>query len=320
MKKEHRTPLLIIGAGPAGYCAAIYAARANLKPIQILGPQPGGQLTITTEVENYPGFAEIIQGPWLMEQMLAQAKNVGTHTIHDEITQVDFSTRPFLCEGESGDRYIADAVIIATGAQAKWLGLDSEAYYTGYGVSGCAVCDAFFYKNQEVAIVGGGNTAVEEALYLTNHASKVTLIHRGSSLRAEKILQDRLFAHPKIVMRWNTVIEEVLGVEEPFKSVTGLRLKTTDSHETSVLEVSGVFIAIGHKPMTALFEPYLTLNEHGYIQCKPGTTLTNVPGIFAAGDVQDDVYRQAITAAGQGCMAALDVQRYLAENPRIDHD
>ena len=317
---EHRTPLLIIGAGPAGYCAAIYAARANLKPIQILGPQPGGQLTITTEVENYPGFAEIIQGPWLMEQMLAQAQNVGTHTIHDQITAVNFTQRPFICEGDSGDRYVADAVIIATGAQAKWLGLDSEAHYTGYGVSGCAVCDAFFYKNQEVAIVGGGNTAVEEALYLTNHASKVTLIHRGSSLRAEKVLQDRLFAHPKIVVQWNTLIEEVLGVEEPMKSVTGLRLKSTETQEMSILDVTGVFIAIGHKPMTALFKPYLTLNEHGYIQCKPGTTLTNVPGIFAAGDVQDDVYRQAITAAGQGCMAALDVQRYLAENPRVDHD
>ncbi len=310
---EHRTKLLIIGSGPAGYSAAIYAARANLKPIQVMGHEPGGQLTITTDVENYPGFAEVIQGPWLMEQMMAQAQHVGTQTIHDLITSVDFSRRPFVCQGDSGDTYVADTVIICTGAQAQWLGLESEEKYLGYGVSGCATCDGFFYKNQEVAVVGGGNTAVEEALFLTNHAAQVTLIHRRGQLRAEKVLQDRLFNHPKIKVIWDSVIEEILGHDQPVKSVTGLRLKNVKTAEMTDLAATGVFIAIGHKPMTKPFQGQLELDEHGYILCQPGTTLTNIEGVFAAGDVQDSVYRQAITAAGQGCMAALDVQRYLSE-------
>lgn len=313
--KEHHTKLLIIGSGPAGYTAAIYAARANLNPIQVLGIQPGGQLMVTTDVENYPGFAEVIQGPWLMEQMLTQAQNVGTQTVQDMISKVDFSKRPFICEGESGDRYIADTVIICTGAQAKWLGLESEEKYRGYGVSGCAVCDGFFFKNKEVAITGGGNTAVEEALYLTNFASKVTLVHRRDQLRAEKVLQNRLLENPKIQVIWNTVIDEILGEEEPFKNVTGVRLRDTQTNKLSTLAVDGVFIAIGHKPMTELFAGQIDLDKHGYIACHPGTTLTNIPGVFAAGDVQDSVYRQAVTAAGQGCMAALDAQRYLAEHP-----
>jgi thioredoxin reductase (NADPH) len=313
--KEHRTKLLIIGSGPAGYTAAIYAARANLNPIQVLGIQPGGQLMVTTDVENYPGFSEVIQGPWLMEQMLAQAQHVGTQTVQDMISRVDFSKRPFICEGEGGDRYIADTVIICTGAQAKWLGLESEEKYRGYGVSGCAVCDGFFFKNQEVAITGGGNTAVEEALYLTNFASKVTLIHRRDQLRAEKVLQDRLMENSKIQVIWNAVIEEILGEEEPSKNVTGVRLRDTQTNKLSTLAVGGVFIAIGHKPMTELFAGQIDLDKHGYIACIPGTTLTNIPGVFAAGDVQDSVYRQAVTAAGQGCMAALDAQRYLAEHP-----
>ncbi|GAO99027.1 thioredoxin reductase [Caedimonas varicaedens] len=313
--KEHRTKLLIIGSGPAGYTAAIYAARANLNPIQVLGIQPGGQLMVTTDVENYPGFSEVIQGPWLMEQMLAQAQHVGTQTVQDMISRVDFSKRPFICEGEGGDRYIADTVIICTGAQAKWLGLESEEKYRGYGVSGCAVCDGFFFKNQEVAITGGGNTAVEEALYLTNFASRVTLIHRRDQLRAEKVLQDRLMENPKIQVIWNAVIEEILGEEEPSKNVTGVRLRDTQTNKLSTLAVGGVFIAIGHKPMTELFAGQIDLDKHGYIACTSGTTLTNIPGVFAAGDVQDSVYRQAVTAAGQGCMAALDAQRYLAEHP-----
>lgn len=313
--KEHRTKLLIIGSGPAGYAAAIYAARANLNPIQVLGMQPGGQLMITTDVENYPGFADAIQGPWLMEQMLAQARHVGVKTMEDMIVRADFSRRPFVCEGESGELYIADAVIVCTGAQAKWLGLESEEKYRGYGVSGCAVCDGFFFKDKEVAITGGGNTAVEEALYLANHASKVTLIHRRDQLRAEKVLQDRLFENPKVQIIWNSVIEEILGDEKPFKTVTGVRLRDTQTGERKVLAANGVFVAIGHKPMTELFKGQIDLDEHGYILCKPGTTLTNVPGVFAAGDVQDSVYRQAVTAAGQGCMAALDAQRYFAENP-----
>jgi thioredoxin reductase (NADPH) len=310
---EHRTKLLIIGSGPAGYTAAIYAARANLNPIQVLGIQPGGQLMVTTDVENFPGFSEVIQGPWLMEQMLKQAQHVGTQTLEDTIIKVDFSKRPFVCEGEKGDTYIADAVIICTGAQAKWLGLDSEEKFRGYGVSGCAVCDGFFFKGKEVAVVGGGNTAVEEALYLTNHAQKVTLIHRRDHLRAEQVLQKRLFENPKIHLVWNTVVEEITGDEEPFKNVTGIRLKNIKNDTASMLSVDGVFIAIGHKPTTEIFEGQIDLDKHGYISCKPGTTLTNVEGVFAAGDVQDSIYRQAVTAAGQGCMAALDAQRYLSE-------
>lgn len=310
---EHHTKLLIIGSGPAGYSAAIYAARANLKPIQVMGREPGGQLTITTDVENYPGFAQVIQGPWLMEQMLAQAQHVGTQTIHDMIESVDFSKKPFVCQGESGDVYIAETIIICTGAQAQWLGLESEEKYLGYGVSGCATCDGFFYKNQHVAVVGGGNTAVEEALFLTNHAERVTLIHRRDQLRAERVLQDRLFDHPKIEVIWNSVVEEIVGQDQPFKSVNGIRLKHVRTEDITTLPVTGVFIAIGHTPMTTPFQGQIDLDEHGYILCKPGTTLTNIEGVFAAGDVQDSVYRQAITAAGQGCMAALDVQRYLSE-------
>lgn len=310
---DYQTKLLIIGSGPAGYSAAIYAARANLKPIQVMGHEPGGQLTITTDVENYPGFAQVIQGPWLMEQMLAQAQHVGTHTIHDRIKSVDFSKQPFVCQGENGDIYIAETIIICTGAQAQWLGLKSEELYLGYGVSGCATCDGFFYKNQHVAVVGGGNTAVEEALFLTNHADRVTLIHRRNQLRAERVLQDRLFNHPKIDVIWDSVVEEIVGQDQPFKAVNGLKLKHVLTGETTTIPVTGVFIAIGHIPMTAPFHGQIDLDKNGYILCKPGTTLTNIEGVFAAGDVQDSVYRQAITAAGQGCMAALDVQRYLSE-------
>ena len=316
---EHRTKLLIIGSGPAGYSAAIYAARANLKPIQVMGSEPGGQLTITTDVENYPGFAQAIQGPWLMEQMLAQAQHVGTQTCQDLIKFVDFSQQPFVCHGESGDVYIADTIIICTGAQAQWLGIESEANYLGYGVSGCATCDGFFYKNQHVAVVGGGNSAVEEALFLTNHADRVTLVHRRHQLRAERVLQDRLFDHPKIDVIWNCVVDEILGQEQPFKAVNGLQLKHVHTSERTTIPVTGVFIAIGHTPMTAPFHGQLDLDERGYILCKPGTTLTNIEGVFAAGDVQDSVYRQAITAAGQGCMAALDVQRYLSEKEQEHH-
>ena len=316
---EYRTKLLIIGSGPAGYSAAIYAARANLKPIQVMGPEPGGQLTITTDVENYPGFAQAIQGPWLMEQMLAQAQHVGTQTIHDLIKSVDFSQRPFVCQGESGDIYNAETIIICTGAQAQWLGLKSEEKYLGYGVSGCATCDGFFFKNQKVAVVGGGNTAVEEALFLTNHVDHVTLIHRRNQLRAERVLQDRLFDHPKVSVIWDSVVEEIVGQDQPFKAVNGIQLKHVHTGEITTLPVTGVFIAIGHTPMTAPFQGNIDLDERGYILCKPGTTLTNIEGVFAAGDVQDSVYRQAITAAGQGCMAALDVQRYLSEQEQQEH-
>ena len=309
---EHRTKLLIIGAGPAGYTAAIYGARANLSPLQVLGDQPGGQLMITTDVENYPGFSDIIQGPWLMEQMRSQAQHVGTQMIQDTIVQVDFSKRPFVCVGEQGHTYCADAVIISTGAQAKWLDLESEKKYRGYGVSGCAVCDGFFFKGKEVAVIGGGNTAVEEALYLTQHAAKVTLVHRRNQLRAEKMLQDRLLAHPKIQVLWDCVVEEILGKDTPVPKVTDLRLQNIHTKITSTLPVDGVFIAIGHHPATDIFTGQIDLDKNGYIACQPGTTMTSVPGVFAAGDVQDSVYRQAVTAAGQGCMAALDAQRFLS--------
>lgn len=307
---EHRTKLLILGSGPAGATAAIYGSRANLQPILVHGNQPGGQMTITTDVENYPGFAETIQGPWLMEQMEKQAEAVGTTLIHDYISKVDFSQSPFTLTGDSGDTYTADTVVIATGAQAKWLGLESEKKYQGYGVSGCATCDGFFFKNKPVLVVGGGNTAVEEALHLTHHASKVTLVHRRDSLRAEKILQDRLLNHPKVDVIWDHVLDEVLGTEKPL-GVTGARLKHAESGETQELEVDGVFIAIGHKPNTSLFEGVLDMDDEGYLITKPDSTRTNIPGIFAAGDVQDKIYRQAVTAAGTGCMAALEVQRYL---------
>jgi thioredoxin reductase (NADPH) len=315
------TRVLVIGAGPAGYTAAIYAARASLAPVLVSGLQPGGQLMITTDVENYPGFADAIQGPWLMEQMQAQAEHVGTRIVNDLIMDVDFSARPFRCTGDSGDVYLADTVIIATGAQARWLGLPSEKRYQGAGVSACATCDGFFYRGKRVAVVGGGNTAVEEALYLTHHAEKVTLIHRRDSLRAEKILQRRLFEHPKIEVVWNAVVEEVLGGGTP-PVVTGVRLSDRLSGAETTLDVDGVFIAIGHTPNTAVFAGQIELDPEGYVITTPGTTRTNVAGVFAAGDVQDKIYRQAVTAAGTGCMAALDAEKWLTEaapSPVMEH-
>ncbi len=302
--------VLVIGSGAAGCTAAIYTARANLKPVMVRGMQPGGQMTITTDVENYPGFAEVIQGPWLMEQMEKQAENVGTEIISDHIIEVDFSGNLFTAKGDSGEVYTAESVIIATGASAKWLGLNSEKKFQGYGVSGCATCDGFFFRNKEVLVIGGGNTAVEEALYLTNHASKVTLIHRRDSLRAEKILQDRLFKHPKVQVIWDSVLEEVLGTEEPL-SVTGAKIKNLKTGTATELKADGIFIAIGHKPNTDIFKNSLELDNEGYIITKLGTTKTNIAGIFAAGDVQDKIYRQAITAAGTGCMAALEAIKFI---------
>jgi thioredoxin reductase (NADPH) len=313
MSETHHTKVLIIGAGPAGYTAAIYAARANLSPILVAGMQPGGQLMITTDVENYPGFADVIQGPWLMEQMEAQATHVGTRVIHDLITQVDFKTQPFRCLGDSGDSYIASTVIIATGAQARWLGLSSEQTLQGRGVSACATCDGFFYRGKTVAVVGGGNTAVEEALYLTHHAEKVTLIHRRGSLRAEKILQTRLFANPKIEVIWNSTVKEIVGGGTP-EVVTGVRLYNTSSNAEVVLPVDGVFIAIGHSPTTGIFRGHVDMDGEGYIRTRPGSTRTSVAGVFAAGDVQDKIFRQAVTAAGTGCMAALEVEKHIAED------
>ena len=312
MTTTHKTKLAIIGSGPAGFSAAIYAARANLEPIIINGNAPGGQLTITTDVENYPGFAEVIQGPWLMEQMQKQAEHVGTKIVYDHITQVDFSKRPFKLIGESGDVYEAEAVVIATGAQAKWLGLESEKKFQGFGVSGCATCDGFFFRKKEVIVVGGGNSAVEEALYLTNHASKVYIVHRRDSFRSEKILQDRLFRNPKIEVIWNHALEEVVGSETP-KTVTGARLKNTVTGEILEMKIDGIFIAIGHKPNSDLFKDTgLAIDSEGYILTKPGSTSTNIPGVYAAGDIQDKIYRQAVTAAGTGCMAALEIEKFLA--------
>ena len=302
----------IIGAGPAGYTAAIYAARAMLEPVMISGLQPGGQLTITTDVENYPGFADVIQGPWLMEQMKAQAAHVGTEFIDDTVVEADLSQRPYRLKLDSGEFLAAETVIIATGAQAKWLGLPSEQKFQGFGVSACATCDGFFYRGKEVLVVGGGNTAVEEALYLTSFASKVTLIHRRDELRAEKILQDRLFAHPKIEVIWNTGIEEIVGQDMP-PGVTGAVLKNVVTGELSQVACDGVFIAIGHAPASELFKGQLDMDASGYLKVRPGTTATAIPGVYAAGDVTDDVYRQAVTAAGMGCMAALEAVRFLAE-------
>lgn len=304
--------VLIIGSGPAGYTAAIYAARAALEPLLVQGLQPGGQLTITTDVENYPGFADPITGPWLMEQMAKQAENVGTKTQFDTITDVDFNQRPFVAKGDSGTTYTADAVIIATGAQARWLGLDSETKFQGFGVSACATCDGFFYRGKEVAVIGGGNTAVEEALYLTNHASKVTLIHRRDELRSEKILQKRLFDNPKVEVIWDHQVDEVLGDADPL-GVTALRLKHVKTGETQELPVHGMFVAIGHKPATEVFKGKVEMDPAGYIISAPDSTKTNIPGVFAAGDVTDHIYRQAVTAAGMGCMAALEAERFLAE-------
>lgn len=311
MNNQQHAKVIIIGAGPAGYTAAIYAARANLKPLQFLGIQPGGQLMVTTDVENYPGFSSAIQGPWLMTQMREQAEHVGTQMIEDIVTKVDFSTRPFQCWDDSGNAYSADAVIIATGAQARWLEIPSEAYFRGFGVSACATCDGFFFRDKNVAVIGGGNSAVEEALYLTNHAAHVTVIHRRDQFRAEKILQDRLFKNPKISVLWNKTVDEVLGTQTP-KSVTGIRLKDTQTGALSTLDVDGVFVAIGHTPMSEIFKDQVHLDAEGYILAKSGSTATNIPGVFVAGDVQDKVFRQAVTAAGQGCMAALEVEKFLS--------
>jgi thioredoxin reductase (NADPH) len=314
MAAPQKTRVLIIGAGPAGYTAAIYAARANLQPILVAGLQPGGQLTITTDVENYPGFAETIQGPWLMEQMAKQAEHVGTRIIYDLITKVDFSARPFKAWADSGDLFLADTVIIATGAQARWLGLPSEQAFQGGGVSACATCDGFFYRGKQVAVIGGGNTAVEEALYLTHHASHVTVVHRRDKFRAEKILQDRLFANPKISVIWDHRVEEITGSTNP-AVVTGVTLRHTKTSEIKKIVVDGVFIAIGHSPTTEIFAGQVKTDSENYIVTRPGTTETSVPGVFAAGDVQDKTFRQAVTAAGTGCMAALEAEKFLAEIP-----
>ena len=312
MATTHRTKVLILGSGPAGLTAAIYAARASLQPILVHGLQPGGQLTITTDVENYPGFAEVIQGPWLMEQMEAQAKHVGTTVINDYIVSVDLSKRPFVAKGDGGDTYIADTLIIATGAQAKWLGLPSEQTWQGFGVSACATCDGFFYRGKKVVVVGGGNTAVEEALYLTNHATEVVVVHRRDSFRAEKILQQRLFANPKIKVIWDHTVDEILGEEG--KGVTGVRLKNVKTGTMQEVATDGFFVAIGHTPNTELFKGQLPLDAEGYLTTKPGTTQTAIPGVFAAGDVQDKIYRQAVTAAGTGCMAALEAEKFIAHH------
>ncbi len=304
--------MIIIGSGPAGYTAGIYAARAMVQPLLIQGIQPGGQMTITTDVENYPGFAHIIQGPWLMDQMRAQAEHVGTEIVHDHIEAVDLKRRPFWLKGDSGHEYTADSLIVATGAQARWLGLPSESHFKGHGVSACATCDGFFFRGKTVIVVGGGNTAVEEALFLANIAEQVILVHRRGVLRAEKILQERLFKNPKIDMMWNMELDEVLGTDNP-RTVTGVRLKSTLTAETIVVPIDGIFVAIGHLPATELFIGQLEMKPSGYILTAPHSTATSVPGVFAAGDVTDDVYRQAVTAAGQGCMAALDAEKYLAE-------
>jgi len=315
MSQSVHSKVLIIGSGPAGYTAAIYAARANLAPLQVQGLQPGGQLMITTEVENYPGFADPIQGPWLMEQMEAQARHVGVDLRNDLVTSVDLSCRPFRAVGDSGATYTGDTLIIATGAQARWLGLPSEKHFQGYGVSACATCDGFFYRGREVAIVGGGNTAVEEALFLTNFASKVTLIHRRDSLRAERIMQDRLFSNPKVEILWNHEVAEVLGDDQGgHKSVTGLKLRDVNTGAERQLSVHGFFVAIGHDPATQLFQGQLDMDDEGYILTAPDSTETSRPGVFAAGDVKDKVFRQAITAAGMGCMAALEADRFLAHH------
>ena len=311
MPEHHHSKVLIIGAGPAGYTAAIYAARANLQPILVTGLQPGGQMTVTTDVENYPGFADIIQGPWLMEQMRQQAEHVGTRMILDLIVTINLARRPFVATGDSGEIYTGDTVIIATGAQARWLGLPSEEVFRGFGVSACATCDGFFFRGKEVVVVGGGNTAVEEAIYLTNHARRVTLVHRRNALRAEKFLQDRLFRNPKIDIVWNSVVEDVLGVHEP-PVVTGIRLRNLHTGSLTKHCCDGVFIAIGHTPVTGFIAGQLPLDPEGYILARPDSTETEIPGVFAAGDVRDKIFRQAVTAAGMGCMAALEAEKFLA--------
>jgi thioredoxin reductase (NADPH) len=311
MTTSQESNVLIIGAWAAGLSAAIYSARANLSPVVIQGLQPGGQLTITTDVENYPGFAEAIQGPWLMEQMAQQAAHCGAELLFDLVSEIDLSARPFRAKLDGGATVLADVVIIATGAQARWLGIESERHFAGAGVSACATCDGFFFRGKPVAIVGGGNTAVEEAIYLAQMCEKVTLIHRRDSLRAEKVMQQRLFANPKIEVLWNHVVEDVVGTETP-KAVTGVRVRHVRTGEYYVLPVEGLFVAIGHDPATALFKGQLETDHEGYVVTQPGTTRTSVPGVFAAGDVQDKIYRQAVTAAGSGCMAALDAEKFLA--------
>jgi thioredoxin reductase (NADPH) len=312
MSEPRSVRVAIVGSGPAGYTAAIYAARALLKPVLISGLQPGGQLTITTDVENYPGFADVIQGPWLMEQMRAQAEHVGTEMVDDIVVSADLSRRPFRLVCDSGREFLAETLIIATGAQAKWLGLPSEKTFQGFGVSACATCDGFFYRGKEVVVVGGGNTAVEEALFLTNFAAKVTVVHRRDEFRAEKILQERLFAHPKIAVLWNREIDEVLGTTDPV-GVTGVRLRDCRSGALEEIAADGVFVAIGHAPASELFRGQVPADENGYLLVKPGSVATEITGVFAAGDVTDHVYRQAVTAAGMGCMAALEAVRLLAE-------
>lgn len=309
-KSTTKAKVLIIGSGPAGLSAAIYAARAALEPTLIHGMQPGGQLTITTDVENYPGFAETIQGPWLMQEMEKQAEHVGTNMVHDYVEKVDLKHKPFKAYTSSGDIYEADSVVISTGAQAKWLGLDSEQKFQGFGVSGCATCDGFFFKGKEVVVIGGGNTAVEEALFLTNHASKVYVVHRRDSFRAEKILQDRLLSNDKIEVIWDHTLEEVVGNSDP-KAVTGVKIKNVKTNEIKDITCEGVFIAIGHKPNTDMFKDQIDMDEEGYIITKADSTATNIPGVYAAGDVQDKIYRQAVTAAGTGCMAALEADKFL---------
>lgn len=316
MTKTTHVKVLIVGSGPAGYTAAIYATRAMLEPLLVAGLQPGGQLTITTDVENYPGFAETIQGPWLMEQMKAQAEHVGCKFADDIIVEADLKSRPFRLKGDSGTLYTCDTLIIATGAQARWLGLPSEEAFKGHGVSACATCDGFFYRGKEVAIVGGGNTAVEEALFLTNFASKVTLVHRRNSLRAEKMLQQRLFNHPKIKVVWDSAVESVEGTSDP-KSLTNVKLKNVNTGTLTDLPADGLFVAIGHVPATELFKGQVEMDADGYIKTAPDSTATNVPGVFAAGDVKDRIFRQAVTAAGMGCMAALEAEKYLAHHQQV---
>ena len=309
-KSTKHTKVLILGSGPAGYTAAIYAARAMLKPILVHGSQPGGQLTTTTDVENYPGYSKIIQGPWLMEEMKGQAEAVGTKMIQDHINEVDVSKKPFKAVGDSGQVYTADSIIISTGAQARWVNLESEKKFRGFGVSACATCDGFFFKDKEVAVVGGGNAAVEEAMFLTKFASKVKLIHRRNELRAEKMLQEKLNANKKIEIIWDSVVDEVLGANEP-KSVNGIKIKNTKDNKIKELKIEGLFIAIGHDPATSLFKNQLKMDKDGYLITKPDSTETSIPGVFAAGDVKDKIFRQAVTAAGMGCMSALEAEKYL---------
>jgi len=311
-KSTKHTKVLILGSGPAGYTAAIYAARAMLKPILVYGSQPGGQLTTTTDVENYPGHSKVIQGPWLMDEMKGQAKAVGTEMIQDHINKIDLSKKPFVATGDSGQIYTADTLIISTGAQARWLNLNSEQEFRGFGVSACATCDGFFFKEKEVAVVGGGNAAVEEAMFLTKFASKVKLIHRRNKLRAEKMLQEKLRTNKKIEIIWDSVVEEVVGNQKP-KSVNGVKIKNVKSGEIADLKVDGLFVAIGHDPATSLFKNQLKMDKEGYLITKPDSTQTSIPGVFAAGDVKDKIFRQAVTAAGMGCMSALEAEKFLSK-------